>query len=321
MALLSSLELDAARELGRRYGLDIVSIDPLVAGSVNSNFRVRTADGGTFFARLYEEQQAAGAAAEAELLRGLQAASVPVVAPLALADAPADQVEYAGKPFAIFPWVVGSDLCLASVTPERSFRVGEGLARVHLASSLVSRIPQGRFGIEDLHRRLDSVMRQTPRYEPEVARIRERLDHYVSTRAVNLPRGVTHGDLFRDNVLWEGERICALLDFESACEGPFIYDLMVCVMAWCYTSQFEIENARGMVEGYQSLRSLEPAELRAAVAEAALVCLRFATTRLTDFELRSSEAAPPARDFRRFLTRLDELEAGALDSIFKIEGT
>lgn len=321
MALLSPLALDAARELGHLYGLEIVAVEPLSAGSVNSNFRIHTADSQVFFARLYEEQEAAGAAAEAVLLHELSAASVPVVAPLSPRDASVGVVEHAGKPFAIFPWVVGVDLCLASVTQERCRRLGEALARVHLATTSISRVPEGRFGVDGLVRRLDWVASETQRYAVDVARIRERLEHYVSRRDPALPRGVTHGDLFRDNVLWRGDSIGALLDFESACEGPFVYDLMVCILSWCYTSKFELDHVRGLVEGYQALRPLQPTERRAAVTEGAMACLRFATTRLTDFELRRTEGAPPVRDFRRFLGRLTDLEAGELDSIFNSQGT
>ena len=43
--------------------------------------------------------------------------------------------------------------------------------------------------------------------------------------------------------------------------------------------------------------------------------LRFATTRITDFSLRAGPSEAPARDYRRFLQRLDALESGALDAV------
>ena len=44
-----------------------------------------------------------------------------------------------------------------------------------------------------------------------------------------------HGDLFRDNVLWDGDRISAILDFEQASGGSLVYDLAVCINDWCWT--------------------------------------------------------------------------------------
>ena len=56
------------------------------------------------------------------------------------------------------------------------------------------------------------------------------------------------------------------------------------------------------------------------VVEGALACLRFATTRITDFSMRAAPGQPPLRDYRRFLARLDELEAGVLDEALAIVG-
>jgi Ser/Thr protein kinase RdoA (MazF antagonist) len=76
-----------------------------------------------------------------------------------------------------------------------------------------------------------------------------------------------------------------------------------------------LADAEAMIRGYHSVRPLSEPELAAFEVEAALGCLRFATTRITDFELRRSGDAPPGRDFRRFLGRLAAVEAGALGPI------
>src|SRR6201999_3489181 len=107
-----SLSLAAARPLALSYGVELVALEPLSAGSVNSNFRARTNDGRLLFARLYEEQGLEGAEIELALLRDLAAAGSPVALPLRPAGA---LPLFAGKPFALFPWVPGEILCLARV--------------------------------------------------------------------------------------------------------------------------------------------------------------------------------------------------------------
>jgi len=132
-------------------------------------------------------------------------------------------------------------------------------------------------------------------------------------------QGLVHGDLFRDNVLWQGDTIVALLDFESATWGPFGYDLLVCLLAWCYREGFVLETARALMEGYLERRALSVVEREQLLVQGGLACLRFATTRITDFALRAAEGQPPLRDYQRFLARLSELEAGKLDSVLQIE--
>jgi homoserine kinase type II len=128
-----------------------------------------------------------------------------------------------------------------------------------------------------------------------------------------VPTGVIHGDLFRDNVLFQGDDIAALLDFESASHGPLVFDLMVTILAWCYREAFDAALVHALLSAYVRRRPLERAERAALPVEGALACLRFATTRITDFSMRAPAGTPPLRDYRRFLARLEALEHGMLD--------
>jgi homoserine kinase type II len=316
MALLTPLALDEARELARAYGVELFTLEPLELGSVNSNFRARSRDGRLLFARLYEEQGAAGATAEVALLAGLARAGVPVPEALPLeGPLPAHR----GKPFVVFPWIEGDIRCVRGVRAEDARAVGRALAGVHGASDGVGRLGPGRFRPEDMLGRLERVERENarPSLSPDIGRIRSLYAKLLPRRDTALPSGIVHGDLFRDNVLFAGKgRIAALLDFESAFLGPFVYDLLVTIAAWCFRDAFEIDLARAMVEGYESLRPLEAAERSAIRVEGALGCLRFAVSRITDFELRTSEGGVPGRDYRRFLARLEAIETGLLDAAF-----
>jgi homoserine kinase type II len=323
MALLTPLELSDAKLLGEQYGLEITRVEALALGSVNSNFRLESQAGRVFFARIYEEQDAGGAAAEARMLEALSRVGVPTAVPLvprasgelaAGLSRALGLLLYRAKPFAIYPWLEGESLCHARVTPEHCERLGEALARVHLASQSFESLPEGRFGVSGIAARIRNVSEQTHAYDADLELLRERLERYGQVRP-DLPMGLVHGDLFRDNVLWQGSQLAALLDFESAYRGVLIYDLMVCALAWCYTSQFQLDRVAGLFKGYQRLRPLGAAERAALVSQGGLACVRFASTRLTDFELRAKPGQKPGRDYRRFLDRMRALENGALSAI------
>lgn len=88
-----------------------------------------------------------------------------------------------------------------------------------------------------------------------------------------LPQGVIHGDLFRDNILWDDEGRGGVIDFYFACDEALAYDLAITVNDWCATPEATLdpERARAMIEGYDRLRplteferSLWPAMLRRA---------------------------------------------------------
>lgn len=315
MALLTSLPLADAVRLSREFGLDVTAVEALSVGSVNSNFALTTADGGRYFARLYEEQGREGALTEIALVGALARAGVPVVECLKRADG-AGVGDFQGKAFAVFPWLDGEILCQARVTEAACQNLGAALARVHLTTPQVPRPSEGRFRIADLRERLTRVVEGGhQQYFADIEQIRERLSHYEAERSkLQAPRGVIHQDLFRDNVLWtkQGE-LLALLDFESVCEGAFAYDVMVTICAWCYSTRFELPLVEAFLRGYHGVRPIAGAEVAALKVEGAIGCMRFATTRITDFSLRAAPGQPPVRDYRRFLARLSAIEAGDLD--------
>jgi homoserine kinase type II len=311
MAKLTPLTLAEAREALAGWPFEVRDIEPFEGGSVNSNFRLETATGDRFFVRVYEEQDRTGAERELDLLEGLSRAGVPTPVAERRQDG-ARLAEHRGKPVAVFRWIDGEILCQKRVTERHANEVGRALARVHLAP--VKLAHAGRFTLEHLRERLDVATAGEAFAEP-VRFIRDALERYTERRDASLPTGVIHGDLFRDNVLWSGDQIVALLDFESASNGPFVYDLMVTVLAWCYGDAFDIDLCGALVSGYQSLRPLSERERAALQVEAALGALRFATTRITDYSLRAPPGTPPLRDYRRFLQRLSAIEGGALDAL------
>ena len=203
--------------------------------------------------------------------------------------------------------------CLARVSSEDAERVGAALASLHEAGRDAPRA-SGRFEPEHLEARLERIAAAPyPAIARQAEPLRVKLAHWVARRDPGLPRGLIHGDVFRDNVLWgdDGE-ISALLDFESASDGALAYDLMVTLLAWSFRDDLEPAIARGLVRGYEERRPLGPDERAGLLAEGCIAAIRFSITRLTDAELRAAELGVPPRsdkNWRRFAMRLARLEA------------
>lgn len=310
MAVFTPLSLEDAQRLADAHHLGQAHhVEPIPAGSVNSNFFLDT-DHGRFFARIYEEQEHEGVAYEWALLDHLAARDLPV--PRRVPGPAPGQVRVAGKPTGLFEQVTGRESCQSAVTPERAAAVGAGLARCHVATADFGWRREGRFGPADIRRRLDGVLASTHRPDllSAAARLQEALDETHAVWPSELPTGVIHGDLFRDNVRWDGDRIVALIDWESASDGPYAFDLMVCVLAWCYGDDFDWGLARSLVHGYTATRPLTDGERGALRAAGMRAAARFAATRITDFELRSGAVGERTyKDFRRFMARLATLRS------------
>jgi homoserine kinase type II len=310
VAVLTPIDDADARALLTAYGLGALrSLQGIAGGSVNSNFAIDSIEGRVFL-RLYEEQELSGAERETAMLERLAGAGVPTPAPLRRVDGALVSI-VRGKPAALFPWREGTMRCQASVAPDDAWRVGEALARVHVAGAR-EKVDAGRFRYDDLCRRLDRIESSGDvRFASRVPSLREALARVHGARDPELPRGLIHSDLFRDNVLWGSDaRVVALLDFESACDGTYAYDLMVTVLSWCFGDDFDPSLAAALRAGYDSVRPLTEAEKSALCVEGCFGALRFTITRITDYAMRTGAAGPRSvKDWRRFLTRFEKLEA------------
>ncbi len=274
------------------------------SGTVNSSYRIDR-EVGCYFLRIYEQQGQLGAEAEGRLLLHLAASGVPTPAPMTRRDGGVIGT-LAGKPAAMFPWVDGAMLCLASVTPGVAHVLGGALARMHLAGPAPAPLPPlgaGRFGADDLVARCDRVAKSTDaeaRLQSEP--LRDAIIRIDRRRRTDLPKGLVHGDLFRDNVLWHEGKLKALLDFESAHAGPLAYDLAVVILSWAYRDTFDVGVARALVAGYRGIRELLPVELEGFYAELVFAALRFTVTRITDDAIRVGKR------WQRFVARREALE-------------
>ncbi|WP_437976263.1 homoserine kinase [Sorangium sp. So ce295] len=337
MAILTPLSLADARRIGALYGLEIADVRGLLAGSVNSNFALTLADGrGQVFLRVYEEQQLGAASREARMLEHLAAGGVATPQPLRRRDAaPSDKdaasagaafvAEHAGKPVALFPWVGGASLCQARVTPDATRRVGAALARVHLVGASFEGANASRFDLDGLDQRLrglrspapaagatSTAPAPAPALPPDVAAAVDELTGRLERIRAAAPRTpgpqtLIHGDLFRDNVLWEAGEISALLDFESASRGSAAFDLAVTMLAWCFGDDLDPDLVSALAAGYTAVRPLSTEERDRLFHESVIAALRFSITRITDFELRP-KGSGVYKDFRRFLARQRTLE-------------
>jgi homoserine kinase type II len=134
---------------------------------------------------------------------------------------------------------------------------------------------------------------------------------YQSGFAKNrLPQGAIHGDLFCDNVLFEGECVSGIIDFGFAATDALAYDLAIAVNDWCSVAEGTSAGAldpilcAAMVAGYEEVRPLsaEERELWPVLLRAA--ALRFWLSRLHDLHLPRSGELTHAHDpstFERIL--------------------
>lgn len=308
MALYTVLGGEELAATLRAFGLPAPDrVRPEPKGGVNTNYHL-WAGGRRFFLRVNEGKSDADVRFEAEVLRFLEQARFPV-ARLIPAEDGRPFVVVAGRQAMLFAYAAGEELAAAAVTPERCRRVGEQLGRLHeLAGAFPDERPNpyGRSRVEGWL----AALRPDGGADPEVRAALPFLEEELARSAAlpGAPRGLVHGDPFIDNVLWVGDRVSAVLDWEMACTDPFAYDLGVALSAWCYGDRYDPLRAAALLAGYRSRRRAELETLEALYPWSRFAALRFTASRIHGYHLAGLGADRLVKkDWRRYRDRLAAL--------------
>jgi homoserine kinase type II len=308
MARYTDLTSDELAAVVRPFGLPAPDrVRPELKGAVNTNFHL-WAGGQRFFLRINEGKTEHDVSFEAEVQRYLHDAHFPVPH-LHVADDGRPFVPVAGKLAMLFAYAPGEEIAREDVGAARCRRVGEQLGRLHDLAAGFTATRENPYGLPRV-RGWIAALEPNGVGDPAVAAtlplLRDELRRAESLPGA--PQGLVHGDLFIDNVLWIGDRVSSILDWEMSCTAPFAYDLGVAVNAWCYTDRYEPARAAALVEGYRGKRRLEPETVEALHAWACYAALRFTASRIHAFHLAEVGADRLAwKDWRRYGDRLAAL--------------
>jgi len=101
-----------------------------------------------------------------------------------------------------------------------------------------------------------------------------------------LDRGPVHADLFRNNVMFVGERLSGCFDFYFAGWDTWLFDLAVTVNDWCIDlDSGRLDEARvlALTRAYHAVRPFTAADQAAWLPMLRAAALRFWLSRLYDY--------------------------------------
>jgi len=202
-----------------------------------------------------------------------------------------------GKPATLVSRLPG--IQVAHPCAEDCALVGALLARMHLAAADFGAAPPNSRGLQWWPAAFDAVGHSLDEDQSNTIADEIRLQQaYVQTPQYHsLPASAVHADCFRDNVLIDAHTGPGVIDFYFACEDKWLFDLAVACNDWCVdhdNGQLKSTHVRALLDGYQSVRALQDAELEAWPILLRAAALRFWLSRLYDHFLpRDAEVLSP----------------------------
>jgi homoserine kinase type II len=287
---------------------ELVALEPIESGIENTNYFVTTTHG-RWVLTLFERLPAEELPFYLELMAHLARHGIPCPAPVAdHADRYFSTLN--GKPAALVTRLPGQSL--ERPGEAECAELGMLLARMHLAGRSFGGYLENPRGPRWWKKAAEDL---APHLAPEeLRRAREEIALLSAQRHPDLPRGPVHGDLFRDNALFENARLVGVIDFYFAGVDCLLFDLAVCANDWCLADpatdrRLDPGRVRALLAAYHRLRPLAPAEADAWPLMLRAAALRFWLSRLHDYHLPRPGVLVRVHDPRHFREIL-ELRAG-----------
>lgn len=287
MAVFTPVTEEQAALLMSQLGLgELTELRGIEGGIENTNY-FATTDLGDYVLTLFERLNHEQLPFYLYLMKHLAEKGIPVPNPAANSDGDILHT-LCDKPAAVVNRLLGK----SQLTPDvvHCAAVGAMMARMHLAGEDYNRSQPNLRGLAWWN---DTVTVVLPYLEEDQARLLQSelafQNHIAQGAAYQaLPKGPVHADLFRDNVMFEGEKLTGFFDFYFAGNDTWLFDLSVCMNDWCIdlnSGEHAPERALAMLDAYQEVRPLRSAERQLLPAMLRAGALRFWISRLWDFHL------------------------------------
>lgn len=296
MAVFTAVALDDLHQWIKQYRLGrAIGLEGISSGIDNSNFFLST-ETGEYVLTIFENLRFDQLPFYVELMAHLAGRGIPVPAPVPNADGEL-VVQLHGKPALIVSRLRGrSEL---DPQPVHCAEVGRMLARMHLAARDFTLHQPNLRGLDWWVATAPTVLPYLSQREAALLTDEVAFQSAFAAGATYaaLARGPVHADLFRNNVMFEGERLSGCFDFYFAGVDTWLYDVAVTVNDWCIdlaTGTLDQARVRALLDAYHAVRPFTGDEQAAWQPMLRAAALRFWLSRLYDLHLpRAAELLTP----------------------------
>jgi len=270
-------------------------IQGISSGIENSNFFVTT-DQGEYVLTLFEKLTAQELPYYLNLMHHLAERHIRVADPILDRDG-GILGTLCGKPASLVTKLRGD--WLPNPSPRHCAQVGEMMARMHLAGKDYLPYQPNLRGITWWRETMPQVLGYLSEENAIFLRQEVALQEAFSVTDLysRLPSGPVHADLFRNNVMFDGDQLSGFFDFYFAGNDTWLFDVAVAVNDWCIrldTGEFDDVRLHAFLEAYKAVRLFSADENAAWQTMLRAAALRFWLSRLYDFYLpRTAEMLTP----------------------------
>ena len=290
MSVYTNVTIDEAQQLATQYGYRVTELIPIQTGIENSNYFVKFDQQPDMVLTIFEEMNFIDLQELLPLMAFLKEKGVPIAAPVP--DLQGHLVNFIdNKPVQLAPRLAGVHPMQPSLTQVAN--IAAALAQLHVALQyypLHRANNHGQDWWQDTKAQVLLLLSPPDQLmlEQVFAQFLQAQLHYP-----NRPQGLIHGDLFRDNTLFEGDTLSGLLDFSELSSDELLLDIAICLNDFCSNwpeVSLHKKKAHVFLTAYHQIRPMTKDEQQALPAYLSMAACRFWLSRL-QIGLRNEDEA------------------------------
>lgn len=296
MAVFTPVTLEDITPWAAQFPVGAVkAVRGISSGIENSNFFLST-ERGEFVLTIFEKLSFEQLPFYLNLMKHLAERGVLVPAPIASNRGEIINPLH-GKPASIVTRLNGD--WVPAPAPAHCAQVGAMLAKMHLAAQDYPLYQPNLRGLSWWRETTPTVLPYIPEAAQALLKAEMHFQEAFAASALykRLPNGPVHADLFRNNVMFDGEQLSGFFDFYFAGCDTWLFDVAVTVNDWCIdldSGETDPARVRAMLDAYKAVRPFTADEEEAWPAMLRAAALRFWLSRLYDYYLpREAEMLTP----------------------------
>ncbi|PCH83216.1 MAG: homoserine kinase [Piscirickettsiaceae bacterium] len=257
---------------------DLISFQGISSGIENTNYFVTTTTG-EYVLTLFEELKAEELPYFLKLMVCVSDSCVPSARPIA--DNHHNLLTTLnGKPAAFVEKLEGSDI--EEPNTIQCSVLGRTMAQLHLAVKPLDSYQENSRGAVWRQQAAELLIPLVDKESADI--IQDELKIQSSYNHLDIPKGIIHADLFRDNALFSGDELSGIIDFYYACNDYWMYDIAVAVNDWCIGDGGLLDRTlfEAFIEAYQTIRPFTAEEISHWPVIIRAAAFRFWLSRLRD---------------------------------------
>ena len=277
MAVYTSINKSELEDWLKNFSIGTLkNFKGISSGVTNTNYFVET-DTTKLILTIFEENKLEELPFYLDLMRFLASKNFPCPLPV-INNNNEHLTLIKDKPAVLVSFLLGAEK--ESITEDDCCSVGEALAKLHASAKDFSGKKKNSRNIDWISSKFNELKKKLSGSDQTI--IEQEIDYQKNCLTDELPSGIIHGDLFRDNVFFHQEKLSAFIDFYYACNDHLILDIAITINDWCSNSDGSLKKEKFdlFLNGYQSIRMLQSSELKYLNNALRLAALRFWLSRL-----------------------------------------